>query len=94
MATYENIYSVSNFKKSTRSNAAIISTAADMTLYEARKKLIELQQAGVVTDATIIRCYGRCVGFFSEWYKDVSPMFGANKNEDYLLRAVRRTTRG
>ena len=85
MATYENVYSVSNFKKSTRTNAAIISTAADMTLYEARQKLIELQKADVVTDATVIRSHGRCVGFFSEWHKDVTPMFGAFKNEKYLL---------
>ena len=87
MSTYNNIYSVSNYKRSERVNTAIISTDAIFTLYEAREKLRELFNVGQTNDATVIRCNGRCVGFFSKWHGDVTPMFGAHEDETYLLTA-------
>ena len=79
------IYSISNFKNSTRSNARIVSSASkEMTLHEARIELMRLARAGLVTDATVIRrntYSGECVGFYSAWLNDVSPMSGANDRE-------------
>ena len=84
MATYESLYSVVNYRKTNRSNSAIVSDIP-RTLYEAQKRLIELRKAGLVTDATHIRCQGRPVAFFCDYKYSIRSMFGANERERTVI---------
>jgi hypothetical protein len=84
MATYDTLYAVVNYRKTKRSNAAIVSDKP-RTLYEAQKRLIELRKEGLVTDATHIRCQGRPVAFFCDYKHSIRSMFGANEQERTVI---------
>jgi hypothetical protein len=64
-------------------NYSIAGTAhADMTLYEATKKLREIGRSGDARDITHVRHRsGRPVSFWCAWRGTVRPMFGANDAE-------------
>ena len=73
--TYEERYQITGKKKEW------------FCLYEARKVLREMAEAGTLTDATIVKRQGRHVAYFNEWTETVRPMWEANEQERYVLLA-------
>jgi len=75
--TYESRYSI----------VALVGEAnkEGLTLYEAVKELNDAADRGVTKDATHIRRDNRCVGFWCDYYKSITPMFGARDDEAFLI---------
>ena len=74
--TYEAVYSIAGAGER---------SCSGLTLYEARKALLDIARAGGLSDGTHIRRAGRCVGFYSEWHGQVRPMFQALPQERHCL---------